>query len=148
MHRIRFLKKSEKIWLCCATRKALITAIQQFIFNNAWILKCLRTSRPFHIFQKALERFLKVIDCTQQLQVRENVVRFEKALGAVKMIKDQIQYGSQSLFNLARGYFSADRVTRLVNHLFYGIIIFQTKTTILQDLHNVWYVILMFTNRM
>ena len=84
----------------------------------------------------------------QQLQVRENVVGFEKALGAVKMIKDQIQYGSQSLLNLARGYFSADRVTRLVNHLFYGIIIFQTKTTILQDLHNVWYVILMFTIRL
>ena len=29
---------------------------------------------------------------------------FEKALGAVKMIKDQIQYRSQSLLNLARGY--------------------------------------------
>ena len=33
----------------------------------------------------------------QQLQVRENVVGFEKALGAVKVIKDQIQYRSQSL---------------------------------------------------
>ena len=32
-------------------------------------------------------------------------MRFEKALGAVKMIKDQIQYRSQSLLNLARGYF-------------------------------------------
>ena len=31
---------------------------------------------------------------------------FEKALGAVKVIKDQIQYRSQSLLNLARGYFS------------------------------------------
>ena len=41
-----------------------------------------------------------------QLQVRENVARFEKALGAVKGIKDQIQYRSQSLLNLARGYFS------------------------------------------
>ena len=40
-------------------------------------------------FQKDLKRFLKVIDCTQQLQVRENVVGFEKALGAVKVIKDQ-----------------------------------------------------------
>ena len=30
---------------------------------------------------------------------------FEKALGAVKVIKDQIQYRSQSLLNLARGYF-------------------------------------------
>ena len=76
------------------------------------------------------------------------MVEFEKALGAVKMIKDQIQYRSQSLLNLARGYFSADQVTRLVNHLSYGIIIFQTKTTILQDLLNVWYVLLMFTNRL
>ena len=49
---------------------------------------------------------LKVINCTQQLQVRENVVGFEKALGTVKVIKDQIQYRSQSLLNLARGYFS------------------------------------------
>ena len=35
----------------------------------------------------------------QQLQVQENVVGFEKALGAVKVIKDQIQYRSQSLLN-------------------------------------------------
>ena len=42
----------------------------------------------------------------QQLQVRENVVGFEKALGAVKVIKDQIQYRSQSLLNLSRDYFS------------------------------------------
>ena len=41
----------------------------------------------------------------QVLQVRENVVGFEKALGAVKVIKDQIQYRSQSLLNLAREYF-------------------------------------------
>ena len=34
------------------------------------------------------------------------MVGFEKALGAVKMIKDQIQYRSRSLLNLARGYFS------------------------------------------
>ena len=59
-------------------------------------------------FQKALKRFLKVIDCTQQLEVWENVVGFEKALGAVKVIKDQIQYRSQSLLNLARGYFRID----------------------------------------
>ena len=38
--------------------------------------------------------------------VRENVVGFEKALGAVKVIKDQIQYRSQSWLNLARDYFS------------------------------------------
>ena len=31
------------------------------------------------------------------------MVGFEKALGAVKVIKDQIQYRSQSLLNLARG---------------------------------------------
>ena len=34
------------------------------------------------------------------------MVGFEKALGAVNVIKDQIQYRSQSLLNLARGYFS------------------------------------------
>ena len=34
------------------------------------------------------------------------MVGFEKLLGAVKVIKDQIQYRSQSLLNLAHGYFS------------------------------------------
>ena len=34
------------------------------------------------------------------------MVGFEKALGAVKVIKDQIQYRSQSIVNLACGYFS------------------------------------------
>ena len=59
-------------------------------------------------FQKALKRFcfLKVIYCTQQVQVRVNVVGFEKALGAVKMVKDQIQYRSQRLLSLARRYFT------------------------------------------
>ena len=38
------------------------------------------------------------------------MVGFEKALGAVKVIKDQIQYRSQRLLNLARNYFSADRL--------------------------------------
>ena len=33
------------------------------------------------------------------------MVGFEKALRAVEVIKDQIQYRSQSLLNLARGYF-------------------------------------------
>ena len=42
----------------------------------------------------------------QQLQVRENVVGFEKALVAVKVIKDKIWYRSQSLLNLTRDYFS------------------------------------------
>ena len=99
-------EENERIWLCCVTRKALIAAIQQFIFNNTWISKCLR--RPFvhFTFSKSFGTLLKVIDCTQQLQVRENVVGFEKALGAVKVIKDQIQYRSQSLLSLAHGYFS------------------------------------------
>ena len=35
---------------------------------------------------------------------------FEKALGAVKVIKDQIQYRSQSLLNLARDYFSEELI--------------------------------------
>ena len=39
------------------------------------------------------------------------MVGFEKALGAVKVIKDQIQYRSQSLINLARGYFSREKIT-------------------------------------
>ena len=51
-----------------------------------------------------MKRFLNVIDCTQQLQVRENLVGFRKAFGAVEVIKDQIQYRSQSLLNLARSY--------------------------------------------
>ena len=84
------------------TRKALIAAIQQFIFNNVWILKCLRDYSTILHFQKALKCFLKVIDSAQQLQVRENVVGFEKALGAVEVIEDKIQYRSQSLLNLAR----------------------------------------------
>ena len=33
------------------------------------------------------------------------MVGFEKALGAVEVIKNRIQYRSQSLINLARGYF-------------------------------------------
>ena len=36
------------------------------------------------------------------------MVGFEKALGTVKVIKDQIQYRSQSLLNLARDYFSCN----------------------------------------
>ena len=35
------------------------------------------------------------------------MVGFEKALRAAEVIKDQIQYRSQSLLNLARGYFSS-----------------------------------------
>ena len=43
---------------------------------------------------------------------------------------------------------STDRVSRLVNHLLNGINTFQTKTTFLQDLHIVWYVVLIFANRL
>ena len=35
---------------------------------------------------------------------------FKKALVAVKVIKDRIQYRSQSLLNLARGYFGSKRI--------------------------------------
>ena len=72
---------------------------------------------------------MKVIDCTQQLQVRENVVGFEKTLGAVKVIKDQIQYRSQSLLNLARGYFNSSITDKLLlSHLFIlGIMGFWTR---------------------
>ena len=83
----------------------LIAAIQQFIFNNVWILKCLRRLFDHFTISKALKHFLKVIDRMQQLQVRGNVVGFEKVLGTVKMIKNHIQHRSQSLLNLARGYF-------------------------------------------
>ena len=88
------------------TRKALTVAIQQFILNNVWILKCLRRLIDHSTFSESFETLLKVIDYTQQLQVRENEVGFDKALGVVKVIKDQIQYRSQSLLNLARDYFS------------------------------------------
>ena len=37
--------------------------------------------------QEAIQkRFSKEVDCMHQLQVRENLVGFEKALGAVKVI--------------------------------------------------------------
>ena len=37
------------------------------------------------------------------------MVGFEKVLGVVKVIKDQIQYRSQSLLNLARDSFSFEK---------------------------------------
>ena len=43
------------------------------------------------------------------------MVGFEKALRAVKVIKGQIQYRSQSLLNLARGYFSDTKT--LIDHM-------------------------------
>ena len=47
------------------------------------------------------------------------MVGFEKALGAVKVI-DQIQYRSQGLLNLARGYFNK----HLIFGGFFSIILF------------------------
>ena len=89
------------------TQKALVAVTQQFIVNNVWILKCLRRLFDHSTFSERFETLFKVIDSTQQLQVRENVMGFEKALGAVKVIKDQIQYRSQSSLNLGRGYFTS-----------------------------------------
>ena len=63
-----------------------------------------KTIRPFHTFSKTFEILFK----SNWLHAAvTGKVGFEKALGAVKVIKDQIQYRSQSLLNLARGYFSA-----------------------------------------
>ena len=59
MHWIRFLKKSEKIWRCCVTPKALIAAIQQFIFNKVWILKCLRRLFDHSTISKSFETLFK-----------------------------------------------------------------------------------------
>ena len=50
---------------------------------------------------------------------------FEKALGAVKVIKDQIQYRSQSLLNFARGYFGEKYLCRKINLHFLRV---QAKT--------------------
>ena len=63
------------------------------------------------------------------------MVGFEKALRAVKVIKDQIQYRSQSLLNLARGYFSSDVFYTLdccciVNHQANVYILFVLKKTL------------------
>ena len=46
------------------------------------------------------------------------MVGFEKALGAVKVIKDQIQYRSQSLLNLATYFF-----TKLMTDLVFNSVI-------------------------
>ena len=44
---------------------------------------------------------------------------FEKALGTVKVIKDQIQYRSQNLLNLARDYFeSQNQIVRQGCHVY------------------------------
>ena len=45
------------------------------------------------------------------------MVGSEKALEAVKVIKDRIQYRSQSLLNLALGYFRMSKVQRPICNL-------------------------------
>ena len=47
------------------------------------------------------------------------MVGFEKALRAVKVIKDQIQYRSQSLLNLARGNFTYNEIIFLLQSSFF-----------------------------
>ena len=49
---------------------------------------------------------LVMLTAHSSYRYEKNVVGFEKELGAVKVIKEQIQYRSQSLLNLACGYFS------------------------------------------
>ena len=75
-----------------------------------------------------MKRFLKVIDCTQQLQARQNVVGFEKALGIVKVTKDKIQYMPQSLLNLACGYFSISKSQIEILATFYNDIRLDLQT--------------------
>ena len=54
------------------TRKALIAPIQQFIFNNVWILKCLRRLFDHSTFSKSFETLFKsnllhaAITCTRK----------------------------------------------------------------------------------
>ena len=87
--------------------------------------------RVFHIFKKLWNAFLKITDCTQQLQVWENVVGFEKALGTVKVIKYQIQYRSQSLLNLARGYFNC-----LINFILFCLVYKSVRWVLAEFRHN------------
>ena len=62
------------------------------------------------------------------------MVGFEKALGAVKVIKYQIQYRSQSLFNLARGYFRSFSID-LHNMADFAIMRNLNIFTLLKSLH-------------
>ena len=103
------------------TRKALIVAIQQFIFNNVWILKCLRRLIDHSTFSKSFETLFKsnwlhaAITGTRKLGGI-----WEGTLGAVNVIKDQIQCRSQSLLNLARDYFSSSATQTKVVRLLIG----------------------------
>ena len=97
------------------TRKALIAAVQQFILNNAWLLQCLRRLFDHSTFSKSFETLFESNLLHAAITGVENKVGFEKALGAVKMIKDQIQYWPQSLLNLACGYFSYNKLKAVVN---------------------------------
>ena len=62
----------------------------------------------------------------------------EKALGAVKVIKDQIQYRSQSLLNSACGYFrnSCDFLNFFAWDIIFGLL-FYLKDTNKFFLHNI-----------
>ena len=64
------------------------------------------------------------------------MVEFEKALGAVKVIKDQIQYNSQSLLNLARGYFSRNNKHYFENGSFISMAtaVVQTKCSGIREI--------------
>ena len=88
------------------TRKALIAAIQQFIFNNVWILKCLRRLIDHPTFSKSFETLFKSNWLHAAITGARKRGGIWEGLGAVKMIKDQIQYRSQSLLSLAYGYFT------------------------------------------
>ena len=57
-------------------------------------------------YVKFMQLEIGLLTARSNYRYEENVVGFEKALGAVKMIKDQIQCRCQSLLNLAHGYFS------------------------------------------
>ena len=44
-----------------------------------------------NVLNNLIQSIKSVIDSTQQLQLRENVLESENALNAIKIIKDQIQ---------------------------------------------------------
>ena len=55
------------------------------------------------------------------------MVGFEKALGAVIVIKDQIQYRSQSLLNLAHRYFSFTKEIVIVIFNWFNVPVLQKE---------------------
>ena len=68
-------------------------------------LKTLPTFSPLKISVNVVDNLIQsikgLIDCTHQLQRRWNVLGFENALSAVKIIKDQIQCRSHSLLKVS-----------------------------------------------